>query len=182
MTASPAEPGTHVAVVDIDWSLWTVVLLKPDCLARDLTGPVLAMVGQHVRVMARRTLYPTPGQIFDHYADLLPRSAEFGVDCAAELRRIYIGHPVTVALGYGPDAARRLRVALGPSDPAEADPSTIRGRFGIDSLGYARSQGRLIDNVIHSSDHAGAVADDLARWFGPAAVALARPPADSGAA
>jgi nucleoside-diphosphate kinase len=180
MTSIPGEPLPAVTA-ETGWSCWTVILLKPDCLARGLTGPVLAMVGQHVRVTAQRTLYPTPEQIFAHYADLLPRSAEFGVDVAAELRRIYIGHPVTVALGYGPDAAARLRAALGPSDPAEADPSTIRGRFGTDSLRHARSQGRLIDNVIHSSDHAGAVPADLTRWFGPGAAALLRPPPDPGA-
>jgi nucleoside-diphosphate kinase len=146
-----------------------VILLKPDCLARNLTGPVLAMAGEHVRVTAERIVHPTAKQVFTHYADILPLSAEFGVDVHAELRRIYLGHPVMVALGHGPNAAARLRTVLGPTDPAEAGPDTIRGRFGTDSLHKARSEGRLIDNLIHSSDHAGAVARDLAVWFGPGA-------------
>jgi nucleoside-diphosphate kinase len=163
----PPRPG---------WSLWTVILLKPDCLARRLTGPVLTMAAQHVRVTAWRTLYPTTGQVFTHYADILPLSARLGVDVAAELRRIYLGHPVTVAVGYGPDAAVRLRAVLGPTDPAQAGSDTIRGRFGTDSLAKARSEGRLIDNLIHSSDHAGVVARDLALWFGLAAVPLSSRP------
>ncbi len=65
---------------------------------------------------------PTPAQVFAHYADLLPLSAELGVSVAAELRRIYIGYPVTVALGYGPDAAASLRAILGPTNPAGAGP------------------------------------------------------------
>jgi nucleoside-diphosphate kinase len=158
------------------WSLWTVILLKPDCLARRLTGPVLNMAAQQVRVTAWRTLYPTAGQVFTHYADIPPLSARLGVDVAAELRRIYLGHPVTVAVGYGPDAAARLRAVLGPTDPAQAGPDTIRGRFGTDSLAKARSEGRLIDNLIHSSDHAGVVARDLALWFGLAAVPLSPHP------
>jgi nucleoside-diphosphate kinase len=161
-----------------DWSEWTVILLKPDCLARNLTGPVLAMVSQHVRVTSRRTLYPTQDQVFTHYADILPLSGDLGVDVAAELRRIYIGHLVTVALGYGPGAAARLRAVLGPTDPAEADPATIRGRFGADTQHTARSEGRLIDNLIHTSDHAGVVARDLAVWFGPGAAALLTPSPD----
>lgn len=163
----PPDPG---------WSLWTVILLKPDCLARRLTGPVLTMAAQHVRVTAWRTLYPTAGQVLTHYADILPLSARLGVDVAAELRRIYLGHPVTVALGYGPDAAARLRAVLGPTNPAQAGPDTIRGRFGTDSLAKARSEGRLIDNLIHSSDHAGVVARDLALWFGLAAAPLSPRP------
>jgi nucleoside-diphosphate kinase len=178
ITSGPASP----VPADPDWSWWTVILLKPDCLARRLSGPVLAMAGQHVRVTEVRTLYPTVEQVFDHYADILPLSGELGVDVAAELRRIYIGRQVGVALGYGPDAARRLRSALGHRDPAVAGPGTIRSRFGTDSLRQARSEGRLIDNLIHSSDDAGAVPGDLARWFGPAGIALLRPPPDPGAA
>jgi nucleoside-diphosphate kinase len=170
-TVQDAPPGTV-------WSEWTVILLKPDCLVRHLTGPVLAMISQHVRVTARRTLYPTQDQVFTHYADILPLSAQLGVNVAAELRRIYIGHPVTVALGHGPDAAARLRAVLGPTDPAEASPATIRGRFGTDTLRTARAEGRLIDNLIHTSDHAGVVARNLAIWFGPGAAALLTPPPD----
>lgn len=178
MTGAPGGPGSP----DPDWSWWTVILLKPDALARRLSGPILAMVGQHVRVTEVRVLQPTIEQVFGHYADLLPLSDELGVDVAAELRRIYIGREVAVALGYGPDAARRLRAVLGHRDPAVAGPGTIRGHFGTDSLGLARSEGRLIDNLIHSSDDTRAVPADLARWFGSGGVALLRPPPDSGAA
>ena len=178
MTAAAPDPLD--ATPGPDWSLWTVILLKPDCLARRLTGPVLAMAGQHVQVTARRTVYPTTGQVFAHYADILPLSADLGVDVPAELRRIYLGHPVTVALGYAPDAAARLRAGLGPTDPAQAGPDTIRGRFGTDSLARARSEGRLIDNLIHSSEHADVVARDLALWFGPAAAARLTPPDRNG--
>lgn len=177
MTASPrAAPASPVVPPGTDWSWWTIILLKPDCPARNMAGPVLGMVGQHVRVTTQRALYPTAGQVFTHYADILPLSAELGVDVAAELRRIYLGHQVTVALGYGPGAAARLRAILGSTDPDEAGPDTIRGRFGTDTLRKARSEGRLIDNLIHTSDHADVVARDLAIWFGPGATALLTPP------
>jgi nucleoside-diphosphate kinase len=173
--ANPAAPEVPPGT---DWSWWTVILLKPDCLARRLTGPVLAMAAQHVRVTAQRTLYPTAEQVFTHYADILPLSEALGVDVAAELRRIYLGQPVVVALGYARDAAARLREVLGPTDPSQAGPDTIRGRFGTDSLAKARSEGRLIDNLIHSSDHPGVVARDLTLWFGPTAASLLTPPLD----
>src|SRR5580692_2811798 len=43
----------------IDWSSRAVILLKPDCLARELAESVLAAVGEHVTVLAQRTIYPT---------------------------------------------------------------------------------------------------------------------------
>lgn len=174
MTTMPraAPAPADDAARGVDWSQWTVVLLKPDCLARGLTGPVLAMAAQHVRITAKRVLYPAARQVFTHYADILPLSDELGVNVAAELRRIYLGHPVMAALGHGPGAASRLRAVLGPTDPAGAGPDTIRGRFGTDTLRKARAEGRLIDNLIHSSDRAGVVARDLATWFGCGATAL----------
>ena len=171
--AASTPPGD--AVGGVDWSQWTVILLKPDCLARNLTGPVLAMASEHVRVTAERIVYPTEEQVFAHYADILPLSAELGVDVPAELRRMYLGHPIMVALGQGANAAARLRAVLGPTDPAEAGADTIRGQFGTDTLRKARSEGRLIANLIHSSDHAGVVARDLAVLFGSGATALLTP-------
>jgi nucleoside-diphosphate kinase len=182
MTTMPCAAPTHLvdAVGGVDWSQWTVILLKPDCLARNLTGQVLAMVGERVCVTAERIVYPTEEQVFTHYADILPLSAELGVDVPAELRRIYLSHPVMVALGHGPNAAARLRAALGPTDPADASPDTIRGRFGTDTLRKARAEGRLIDNLIHGSDKVGVVARDLAVWFGPGATPLLTSPRDPG--
>lgn len=154
--------------LQIDWTQWTVILLKPDCLARELLNPVLAMVEQHLQVLHVTTVVVTEPQIFTHYADMLPRSAELGRDVAAELRRIYVGQRAAVALGYGPDAAPRLRTLLGPTDPAAAGPDTIRGRYAADSLATATAEGRLIDNLIHSSDSAEVVAGDFDTWYGPA--------------
>jgi hypothetical protein len=59
-----------------------------------------------------------------------------------------------------------LRSLLGHYDPAVADRDSIRGYFGVDSLAIARSQNRLIDNLIHTSDDPGAARRDFLIWFG----------------
>jgi nucleoside-diphosphate kinase len=177
----------------VDWSLWTVILLKPDCLTRDLVELVLARVSREVQVTGFRIVEPTEEQIFAHYDDILHLSARLGVDVPGELRRIYVGRQAAVALGYGPGAAPRVRAMLGDTDPVAASPDTIRGRFGTDSLPVARARGQLIDNLIHTSDTTRAVPRDFAIWYGPAhahllttppepaqpAVPTARPPLDT---
>jgi nucleoside-diphosphate kinase len=160
----------------IDWDHWTVILLKPDCLTRNLLSPVLSMIEQHLTVQHVTKVFPTEAQIFTHYADMPPRSAELGRDVAAELRRIYVDHETAVALGYGPEAAARLRALLGPTDPAAAGADTIRGRYAADSLAQASADGRLIDNLIHSSDTTDVVATDFDTWFGSANRHLLRTP------
>lgn len=104
-----------------DWSQWTLILLKPDCLRRRLVEPVLSAIGLHVTVLGKRVAYPTEQQIFAHYDDMLPLSGQLGLDVPAELRRIYVGQPTGLALGHGPDAAARVRALLGHTDPSLAD-------------------------------------------------------------
>ncbi|WP_220183387.1 nucleoside-diphosphate kinase [Sphaerisporangium album] len=153
----------------VDWSRWTVILLKPDCVARGLVDDVLAWVAREVTVTGQKTLTVTSEQIFAHYDDMLAPhlSAEFGFDIAADLRRLYVGHQVAVALGHGDGAAPRVRRMLGDTDPSLAGTDTIRGYFGVDSLATARGENRLINNVIHTSDHEGVVERDFGIWYGP---------------
>jgi nucleoside-diphosphate kinase len=165
--------------VGVDWRCWTVILLKPDCLDRALVEPVLAQVATRVTLVDQRSVVATYQQILAHYEDLLTsRRSHFTWvdDMAGELHRIYAGRRVGLALGYGDHAAARVRDLLGDFDPAEADPATIRGRFGDDSLRRAQSEGRLIANLIHSSDDPAGAAREFGIWYGPAATPLLRSP------
>jgi nucleoside-diphosphate kinase len=166
----------------VDWSSWTVILLKPDCFTRDLLSPVLAMVGAHLAVVDVTMVFPTEEQIFAHYADILALSKQLGRDVPAELRRIYLGRQAALALAHGPAAAPRLRQLLGPTDPAACGPDTIRGRFAADTLAQAQADGRLVDNLIHSSDTVADVPRDFQLWYGPTRRHLLRAPHPIGGA
>jgi nucleoside-diphosphate kinase len=179
MTGERAEERTDVRA-DVRWSDWSVILLKPDCLSRGLVEPVLTWVQREVHVVDLRKVWPTEEQVFAHYDDILPLSAQLLRDVPAELRRIYVGQQAAVALAYGDNAAPRLRSLLGPTDPAAAPGHTIRGRFGADNLPRAMAEGRLVDNLIHSSDNVDVVARDFGIWYGPTAAHLLRPPHPGG--
>ncbi|MEV6595499.1 nucleoside-diphosphate kinase [Actinoplanes sp. NPDC051346] len=175
-TESPS--GSNRAA--IDWSRWTVILLKPDCLARGLLDPILTWIDRELDVVDVSKLWPTEEQIFAHYDDILPLSDQLGRDVPAELRRMYVGQQAAVALAHGRDAASRLRALLGPTDPATAGPDTIRGRFGADTLRKAMAEGRLVDNLIHSSDTVEVVAREFGIWYGPTRRHLLRAPQPHG--
>jgi nucleoside-diphosphate kinase len=168
--------------IDVDWTCWTVVLLKPDCVERGIVDPVLTWVGTEVTLVDHRVVSPTEQQIFAHYGDLLTtRRAHFTwVDVPADLRRTYVGRRVGIALGYAPNAAPRLRDLLGHYDPTHAGLFTIRGRFGQDSLQQAQAEHRLIANVIHSSDDPAGAEREFAIWYGPAHRQLLHPPVQGG--
>jgi nucleoside-diphosphate kinase len=167
-----------VSVLDLlhatDWSAWSIVLLKPDCLERGLSEAVLARIAEHAIIVERQVVTVTEAQIFAHYDDLLEEPGRVApVDPATDLRRRYVGQQVMTAVAHGPAAGlgdpgtpALLRGLLGHFDPAQAAPGSIRGYFGTDSLMSARAQGRLIDNLIHTSDDPAAARRDFLIWFG----------------
>ncbi|MQA94949.1 MAG: hypothetical protein GEV11_09975 [Streptosporangiales bacterium] len=163
-------------MTEVDWSRWTVILCKPDCAERGLIEVVLERIAEHVTLTTRRELHASEQQILAHYADMVAMDAFFPFDTAAALRRRYVGALVTVALGYGPDAAARVRAQLGHYNPAMAPLGSIRGDFGTDSHLRARAEDRFIDNLIHTSDDPPGAEREFAIWFGPAAQHLLTPP------
>jgi nucleoside-diphosphate kinase len=164
----------------VGWSRWSVIYLKPDAVQRQLEREILSWIGEFVTVLAVTPITVTKEQIFAHYADMFSRATEIGVDIGAELTRMHVGRRAVVALGYGDQATIRLRDLIGPTDPAMAGPGTIRGRYGIDSLAAGRSEHRLIDNLIHTSDDPAAARRDFLIWFGAEQAALLCGPPTTG--
>ncbi len=160
-------PGT---VLDgIDWSRFSVVLLKPDCLRRQLVDDVMAVIRSAADVVVQERVTVADWQIFVHYQDLLADKDWFTVDVVDYLRRTYIDSQVVIALLRGPagvDTPAAIRELIGHYDPRQAAPGTIRSTFGVDDLATSRREGRLIENLIHTSDDVGAVCRDFGTWFG----------------
>lgn len=161
--------GVSGSVVDgVDWTRFTVALLKPDCLRRDLVDAVLDRLRKAVDLVAVQRVTVADWQIFVHYWDLVVDRDWFSIDVVEVLRHMYVGHDVVVALGRGPDhaTAARVRQLLGHFDPSQADEGTIRGDLGIDSISQARAYGRLVENLVHTSDDPVATCRDFGVWFG----------------
>ncbi|GAA1165951.1 nucleoside-diphosphate kinase [Kitasatospora gansuensis] len=168
MNARPTAAG---AVVDgVDWDRFSVVLLKPDCVRRELTDIVLAALAERggVEVVFWMPVTVAAWQIHVHYWDMLVDADWWlPLNIPLCLDQAYVGQSVVVALVRGAGGTpARLRGLLGHFDPAEAGPGTIRGDFGTDSLATARQAGRLVENLIHTSDDEAAVARDFGTWFG----------------
>jgi hypothetical protein len=54
-------PRTRCSRFTVDWSIWTVVLLKPDCVARGLVDVVATAVADVVTVVDQRLTIATDG-------------------------------------------------------------------------------------------------------------------------
>lgn len=116
----------------------TFVMVKPDGVQRGLVGEIvgrledrgLKLVGAKFRQIDR-TLAER------HYAEHEDEPFYDG------LVDFITSGPVMAMVWEGQDATRQVRRMMGATDPAEAEPGTIRGDLGLD----------LGRNVIHGSDH-----------------------------
>ncbi len=171
--------GVSGCVLDgVEWSRWTVILVKPDALRRGLDRHVLTRIGLEVDVVAQVRVTVAAWQIHVHYADMLVDADWFpGLDVPAVLEAMYVGREVIVALGRGRDdhTTSRVRALLGHFDPSRAALGTIRGDLGIDTLARARVRGRFVENLVHTSDTPAATRRDFGTWFGADQHALLDP-------
>jgi len=141
----------------------TLVILKPDAIARGLAGRVLQrfedaqlkIVGMKMRTLdaafARR-----------HYFDLEERLGATVYNTTAEFMQ---RGPVIAFVLQGPDAVATVRKIVGSTYPNEAPPGTIRGDFAHQSKAAATAAGRAVANLVHASGNRDEAKYEVALWF-----------------
>lgn len=115
----------------------TLTIIKPDGVAANLTGTVLARLeqsGLRIIGLKRLRLSRTQAEGFYH----VHRERGFFPD----LVKFMTEGPVVTAVLEGDQAITRLRALMGATDPAKAAPGTIRKEFAQN----------IERNIIHGSD------------------------------
>ncbi|MFG3134404.1 nucleoside-diphosphate kinase [Streptomyces tendae] len=163
------KPASGAVVDDVDFDRWTVVLCKPDAIERGLVDAVLERVeGAGVLVRARTELIVEPWQAHVAYRDMLADPGRMPADLPTRLDDAFAGRKVAVALAHGGrDIHARLRRLIGHTDPIKAVAGTIRGDLGDDSVAAATREGRLVRNLVHTSDDPASARRDFGTWYGP---------------
>jgi len=141
----------------------TLVLLKPDAVARGLSGRVLARFEDAMlKVVAVKMVWMDAEQTRRHYFDLEER---FGADVYNLMARFMQSGPVIALVLEGVDAVPCVRKLVGPTYPDQAPPGTIRGDFAHVSKGYANAKGVPVANLVHASGNAEEAEHEIGVWF-----------------
>jgi nucleoside-diphosphate kinase len=128
----------------------TLVLIKPDAMQRGLTGEILSRLeGRGLRMIALRLFQMDEGLARRHYAE------HEGKPFYEGLISYIIACPIVAAVFEGTNAVETVRKTMGATNPAAADPGTIRGDFGLET-------GR---NLIHGSDSLESAKREVALFF-----------------
>ncbi len=129
----------------------TLILIKPDAMARGLAGEILARFERRGLVVQEARLVRVDRDLAErHYAEHSEKPF-FG-----ELVSFITSGP-TVALALeGEGAIATARSTIGATNPADATPGSIRGDFAL----------AMPNNLVHGSDSAESAERELALWFG----------------
>ncbi|HSJ72858.1 MAG TPA: nucleoside-diphosphate kinase [Miltoncostaeaceae bacterium] len=126
------------------------VMVKPDGVAARLTGEIITRIERRgLSILALRKAVMPAGVAEEHYGEHRQRPF-FG-----ELVAFITSAPVVMMAVEGEGAIGALRVMMGPTNPQDAAPGTVRGDFALD----------VGQNVIHGSDGAESAARELALHF-----------------
>ncbi|RAN79739.1 nucleoside-diphosphate kinase [Bacillus sp. SRB_336] len=132
----------------------TLVLVKPDGVARNLSGAVLARIEAKGYTLAElKKVNATREQLEQHYAE------HAGKPFYEPLVEFMLSGPVVAAIFEGHRVIEGFRALAGATDPTTAAPGTIRGDFGRD-WGLKVQQ-----NLVHGSDSAESAEREIGIWF-----------------
>ena len=129
----------------------TLLIVKPDGVRRGLVGEILRRVEAKGLTIEEMKLLTIPRDTAEeHYGEHRERPF-FG-----ELVDFIMSGPVVVARIGGEQAIAVWRTLMGPTNPVEAPPGSIRGDLAT----------LIGENIVHGSDSPGSAARELKLFFG----------------
>ena len=129
----------------------TLLIVKPDGVRRVLVGEVLRRVeAKGLRIAGLRMFAIDVVLAQEHYGEHREKPF-FG-----ELVEFIMSGPVVAARLEGEQAIAVLRTLMGPTNPIEAPPGTMRGDYCT----------VITENLVHGSDSAESAERELKLFFG----------------
>ena len=129
----------------------TFSIIKPDAVARNVIGEIVSRFENNgLQVVASKMLHLSKEQAEGFYA--VHRERPFYNDLVSFM----ISGPVVVQVLEGENAISKNRELMGATNPAEADPGTIRADFAT----------TVDENAVHGSDAPETAAEEIKFFFG----------------
>lgn len=141
----------------------TLVLCKPDAVARGLVGPVLTRFENALlKIVATKMVWMDAELTRRHYFDLEDR---FGPQVYNAMAEFMHTGPVIALILEGVDAIACTRKLVGATYPDQAAPGTIRGDYAHMSKAYANTYKVAVANLVHASGNAEDATREIDVWF-----------------
>ena len=132
----------------------TLVLIKPDGVARGLTGEILRRIEAKGYVIENLRLVHADRALLERHYD-----EHAGKSFFLPLIEFMLSGPIVAVQVGGDRVIEGFRALAGATDPSRALPGTIRGDLGRDWGDDVQK------NLVHGSDSPESAARELALWF-----------------
>jgi nucleoside-diphosphate kinase len=128
----------------------SLILIKPDAMQRRLAGDILGRIeGRGFTLRAGKLIHVSRELGETHYAEHKEKPF-FG-----ELVEFITSGPTFALVVEGEGAITTMRKTIGATNPADAEPGTIRGDLAV----------AMPDNLVHGSDSPESAEREIALWF-----------------
>src|SRR2546426_11208036 len=128
----------------------TLILIKPDAMERGLAGEILSRIEERGCTLRAGKLIRVDRELGEtHYAEHREKPF-FG-----ELVAFITSAPTLAFVLEGEGAIATARKTIGATNPADADPGSLRGDFAL----------AMPNNLVHGSDSPESAEREIALWF-----------------
>jgi len=129
----------------------TLILIKPDAVARGLTGEIITRIERKGLRIARMDLRTIDRDVATrHYAEHADKPFY------EELVGFITSGPLVAMIVEGADAVGQMRTLMGATKPVEATPGSIRGDLATE----------ITTNLVHGSDSPDSATREIETFFG----------------
>ena len=140
-----------------------LVLIKPDGLLKSITGNIINELSTtKLKIIGAKIVSVKRELAEKHYAELKENKPEIFEEVLKYITGEYHTNRVFALVYYGEDACKKIREIAGPTNPENADPTSIRGRYG-----RIHSQTNVLENCMHASDSPENAEKEIKLWFNP---------------
>jgi nucleoside-diphosphate kinase len=140
-----------------------LVLIKPDGMVKSLVGNILSILAESkLKIVGAKIVRVKKEFAEKHY------ERHKGKPFYDELINYITGNlqfhtnRVLAIVYEGEDAIEKIRTLVGNKNPENADPKSIRGKYG-----RINSKTGVYENVLHASDEASEAEREIKLWFKP---------------
>ena len=145
-----------------------LVLIKPDGLVKSLTGNIInELSGAKLKIIGTKIVSVKRELAEKHYAELKKKKPEIFEEVLKYIMGEYHTRRVFALVYHGENAISKIRQIVGPTNPEEADPVSIRGRYG-----RSNSKTHVLENCIHASDSVENAEREIKLWFSPEEIVI----------
>jgi len=141
----------------------TLVLIKPDGVARGLIGEIIKRFEQRgLKIVGLKLVNVSDDLAKRHYQEEI--AERHGKEAREALIEYITGGPIVAIAVEGIDAVNVVRKIAGSTFPGEANIGTIRGDFCHASKEFVRAKNKGY-NLVHSSGNDDEARYELSLWF-----------------